>query len=236
MHHLEQTYSYCSVPEPRSRKIVSNNAIFDNNNLLSPVALGALYQLLRDSGIRDDFLLHSILVSREKSYTGRAKLSELEATKQDGLNEETCYSSRSAVQLIFLVLGMDFEILNMTEQLKILQSNFKSNHQTPFHVFHIFRATGISVNSRTCATLRDVLSTMAYVNACLNPILYSVRIACIFPTINLSVYWSPFPRPSKICATRKTAPAQEKDEHEHFRGQHATYSLFIKSSIFCLQL
>ena len=86
------------------------------------MAVGTLYQLLRNSCIRDDLLLHAILVPREKSYPGRAKLSKFEATKQDGFNEETRYSSGSVVQFIFPVLGMDFEI-RRTNQLKILFSN-----------------------------------------------------------------------------------------------------------------
>lgn len=86
---------------------------------------------------------------------------------------------------------------------------------TPFHVFHIFRATGIKVTSRTCATLRDVLSTMAYLNACLNPILYSVSTFCrlvkaLFktPLLLRLVHRSTLPWSRALCAVGEAAPAQ----------------------------
>ena len=50
----------------------------------------------------------------------------------------------------------------------------------PFHVFHMVRAIGISVSQKMCTNLRDILSTMAYVNACINPILYSVSLLAQF--------------------------------------------------------
>ena len=46
----------------------------------------------------------------------------------------------------------------------------------PFHVFHIVRAIGLNISSTACTNLRDLLSTMAYLNACINPILYSVSV------------------------------------------------------------
>lgn len=50
----------------------------------------------------------------------------------------------------------------------------------PFHVFHLVRAIGIDVSNAVCTNMRDILSTMAYLNACVNPILYSVGYEPLF--------------------------------------------------------
>jgi len=68
------------------------------------VALGAFYQLLRCACFRNDILLHSFLVPREKSDTRRAELPEFKAAKQNGLDAQTGDSGRSSMQLLLSLL------------------------------------------------------------------------------------------------------------------------------------
>ncbi|CAG5095279.1 Oidioi.mRNA.OKI2018_I69.XSR.g14114.t1.cds [Oikopleura dioica] len=133
MYHLEQTYSYCSVPEPRSRKIW-------------------LWVLFISCCVIPAF----VMIFCYTRFWFRVKKVTRDVQNFQNSKRRNKMDSTRRLAILVAVLCSSFFLC-----------------WTPFHVFHIFRATGISVNSTTCATLRDVLSTMAYVNACLNPILYS---------------------------------------------------------------
>jgi len=111
---------------------------------------------------------------------------------------------------------------------------------TPFQIFHLIRATGITVTQSVCTNLRDILSLMVYINSCVNPILYSFlgakfrqrakSVIITRPLRRLSVLTSPTVATSMAISSINGSPRQIADEQTLFTRLSSSFASSRRTS------